>query len=416
MDTFTPDSPGTDLTAAPNTAAAAHKPDKWTDTLLNLNVDDYIWAQRKKFLLHLFVFILAPTILSAIYVGFYATPRYVSEFQILYHPGEKSSALPSTGSGGLLSSLLGSSSSVDMTRVIDAYLSSKAVVAAVEPNVGLKKMYSAPNIDWLDRLSPDAPADKLQAYFKKRVSVYEENGGFILVDVEAFTASDAHNLALALIQSVDELVSDMYDRPKRESVEFNRGEVQRNEKELVDATQAVTTFREKHSDYDFSKSVGQLSGVVGGLQSQLADIMSQLQSVHSLMGANAPQVSVLNARIDALRGQIKVERDKLASSGRPDGDVGGAPYSQVMATYESLLQAQDFARQLYLASRQSYESARENAARKDAYIVSFVPPSMPDRATAPNASTHIWTTFFACLTLYAVGSILIGLVRDQTGM
>ena len=87
-----------------------------------------------------------------------------------------------------------------------------------------------------------------------------------------------------------------------------------------------------------------------------------------------------------------------------------------MAGYERLLHVQDFARQLMMSSRQAYEAAREDAARKDAYIVSFVPPNMPDRSTSPHFSTYIWTTFFASLTAYAVGSIMIGLVRDQTGI
>ena len=399
--------------AAPSSATPL--PDRWTDTLLNLNVEDYIWRQRRKVLTHLSVFILLPTLISALYVGWYATPRFVSEFQILYHNNQKGAALAGAASGGLLSSIIGSSSTVDMTRVISSYLTSKAIIADIDPQVGVKSMFSRDGIDWLDKLPANAPADKVQDYFKKRVGVYEENGGFIRVEVEAFSPLDAQKLAGALTQSVEKMVSEMYDRPKLDTVEFARKEMQRSETELNDATDAVTRFRELHADYDFSKSVGLLSGVVGGLQTQLADALSAAPSAKTLMGGNAPQVAVLNARIDALRGQIQAEREKLASSRPKEGATANAPYSEVMAGYERLLHAQDFARTLLMSSRQAYEAAREDAARKDAYIVSFVPPNLPDRSTAPQLSTYVWTTFFASLTAYAVGSIMIGLVRDQTG-
>ena len=397
---------------------SAPLPERWTDTLLNLNVEAYIWRQRRRVLTHLFVFIMLPTLISALYVGWYATPRFVSEFQILYHNNQKGAALAGAASGGLLSSIIGGSSTVDMTRVISSYLTSKAIISEIDPKVGVKTMFSRAGVDWLDRLAADAPMDKLQDYLKKRVAVYEENGGFIRVEVEAFSAAEAYNLAGALTQSVEKMVAEMYDRPKFETVEFARKELQRSETELNDATEAVTRFRELHADYDFSKSVGLLSGVVGGLQTQLADALSQIQSARTLMGSSAPQIAVLNARIDALRGQIQAEREKLASSKPKDGTTtaANAPYSEVMAGYERLLHVQDFARQLMMSSRQAYEAAREDAARKDAYIVSFVPPNMPDRSTSPHFSTYIWTTFFASLTAYAVGSIMIGLVRDQTGI
>lgn len=407
-----------DLTSSATVSGTINPPEKWTDTLLNLDVDAYVWTQRRKFILHIVAFILAPTLLAAGYVGWYATPRYVSEFQILYHASQKVGGLMGGASaGGLLSSLMGSGSEVDMTRVISAYLASKAVIDAVQPKVDLKGLYSRPEIDWLDRLSPDAPSDKLQDYFNKRVSVHEENGGFITVNVEGFTPESAQSLARALADAVDAMVSRMNNRPKDDMVAFTKTEMERTEKALVEATNAVTTYRERHSDYDLTKSVGQLTGIVGGLQSQLADTLSQLQFSKALLGANAPQISVLNARIAALSGQIKAEHDRLASSGLASTEhESNVPYSKVMAEYESLLQAQEFARQLFLTSRQAYEGARADAARKDAYVVSFVPPNLPDRPTSPSAIHYISTAFFASLVLYAIASILIGLVRDQTGI
>ena len=70
---------------------------------------DWIADSRRRsrnFALRLLLFVALPTAIVAAYMFYYATPRYVSEFQITYQSATNSSSL-ATG-GGALSSILGS--------------------------------------------------------------------------------------------------------------------------------------------------------------------------------------------------------------------------------------------------------------------------------------------------------------------
>ncbi len=55
-----------------------------------------------------------------------------------------------------------------------------------------------------------------------------------------------------------------------------------------------------------------------------------------------------------------------------------------MADYERLLIEEEFARSAYTSAVSALEVARADAARKQAYLVAFVEPSMPDAASKPD--------------------------------
>jgi capsule polysaccharide export protein KpsE/RkpR len=76
---------------------------------------------------------------------------------------------------------------------------------------------------------------------------------------------------------------------------------------------------------------------------------------------------------------------------------------------------QEFAKEAYLAAQQGVAVARADAARKLNYLVDFVAPSRPDRPTRWFAITYVATAFLGSLFLYAVGSLIIGALRDQAG-
>lgn len=388
--------------------------------VLQLNIRALVRQQRRKFLIKLFIFVLLPTILTALYTLAYASPRYVSEFQIGYKSNDPSSST-STASSGMLSSLLGGAVTMDMTKVLRSMLTSEKMLEIVDRKINLRKAFSAPSIDAINRMPADAPNEKFLEYFRRRVTVYEQTGGFLIVDVEGFTRDYAKTFATALIDAADGLVSDMNDRSKKDMVKYTEKEMLRYEEALKAATRDITEFREKYNDYDFTSTVGLLGGVVGALQGQLAAAKSELANSRTFLGDNAPTVKVLYSKIKALETQIQAEQNRLASAssgGIANGSAGGSkePYSQVMAKYADLVQTQDFARQTYLNARQTHEAARLDAARKSAYAVSFVPPNLPEDATEPSFWRSISAVFGGSLLLYSFAHVLFGMLRDQAGL
>jgi capsular polysaccharide transport system permease protein len=392
------------------------------------------------------LFVALPTLCVTAYIFFYATPRYVSEFQAIYHSND--SQMQSSVLGGLL----GGSGSVDMNAAVVAYLQSPSVLAEVDKQLDLKRKFSDPSIDWLDRLSAGAAMETFVTYFQRRVSAFENSSGYVVVDAEGFSPSEAKQLAQALANSAERMVASISQREKLDMVKFTEDEVQRYEREYLAAVDRLTEFREEHRDYDFSGSEQLLTGTVGALESQLAQLRSQLASSRKFLGDDAPTVAVIKSQIAATDSQIADEQARLASPVRPktptvelkgsrkldpsgaarlsdslessagsaerpadNDEASRAPYSQLLATYFKLSQDQQFATALLQTAKLAAESARLEAGKQSAYMFAFVPPNLPERSIEPSPTRYILTTFVACILAYFGLSILFGLFRHEAG-
>jgi capsular polysaccharide transport system permease protein len=394
--------------------------------LLKLDAAELLTKQRNAFLLRVFLFVIFPTLAATFYCFVYAAPRYVSEFQVMYVPTTPSGAAAAASSA--LGSLIGGSSTTDFNRVIGTYIISPAALEIADKKLDIRKQYSDPKVDWLDRMPADASAEKFLNYFHNRVVYWEQTGGFVTVDVEGFTPKQAQDTANALLKAADDMVAKVNMRPLLDQVEFTKREKDNYREALQVATDKVTEFREQHNDYSFTTAVQGLDTIVTGLNGQLAQVRSQLAYQRRFMGANAPTTQALEGQISAIEGQIRAEQDRLAS---PTGQLGAAssagtarggppprgsmPYSQVMAKFLDLSQSQDFALKAYTTAEAAYEAAKLAAAAQPAYAITFVPPNLPEHATSPAPLTLIPTTFLIALVVYSMGSLLVAMARDQTG-
>jgi capsular polysaccharide transport system permease protein len=410
----------------PGSAALHYAPAAWSAEALRIDHAAATRQRRRGLFLRLAVFVALPTLLTAAYVYLYATPRYVSEFQITYQSVNPQST---SGSSSLLGSLLGAaagSGSVDMTRVLWSYLLSGTLLDKLEKQLPVRAHYSDPRIDWWDRLRANASKEDFLNYFNRRVSVDDMLGGYVVVDVEAFDPKFAETMATAMAAACDEMVENLTTRARREEVRVAEQELKKTQGRLVTATLAVTKFRNEHVDFNPSTMAGQLDSVVGGLEAQLATARATLTSERAFLSDRVPQIVTLKSTIAGLEKQIEAEKLRLATTG---AIVGGAPsaqgnttsgrnepYSKVVADWTALELEQKFASDSYLSAKAAYDLAVVDAERKENYVETFVKPNLPQRSTSPDPWIWIPSAFISSLVVYVIGSILVGSLRDEAGV
>lgn len=388
-------------------------PVRWVEEVLKLEDSEIKNKRRKGFLLRFALFVLLPTALSAVYVFWYATPRYVSEFQVAYQSNDPNNV---GNTSSFLSSVIGTGAT-DMSRVLASYFSSSAVAEKVNKQLNLRNHYSNSKIDWLDRLAPDASSEQFLDYFNKRVSVHKEMGGYVTVDVEAFDSAYAQKIGKAMVSAASEMVAGMEQQAHEDAVAVAATELKRAEDRLRRTTADLAKFRDQHRDVNIEGSSNMLDSVVGGLESKLSKTYSDLTDARTFMAENSPTVVALKARIAALEKQIDVERRRLGSVKSGSGSAQTTtPYSQIIAAYSALNTEHTFATDSYVSAKKAYDLARAAAALKAAYLVNFVPPNLPQASTSPNALTDILSTFVLALFAYTAGSLLLGALRDQAGI
>ena len=451
-------------------------PVNWSEQAVTFDLGAIRKRRRVSFFVKLAGFIVLPTLLSVYYVFVYATPRYVAEFQIAYQsdaPGASASAASS-----LLSSFIGGASGPNMSQVLSTYFVSNDFLTRVDKLLDLKSHYSNSKVDWLDRCCSFIPSDLSNESFVKyftnhRITVTQETGGYDIVDVEAFDPKYARDVAAAMVAVTDQMVTDAFQRPRDDLLKFAQDEVDRTMARFNKATYEITKFQNEHHEIDIALSAGHLNSVVATLQASLSDARASLSDKRTFLSENSPAIVSLKARIASLEQQIEQEQHRLASGAssvalpkpigvaadimrsspgdinptapvsglaqelKPSVDTStqqtnvassaqerGPPasakdsrsYSNVVAEYAALLQEQKYAEASYVDAKKGYDLARSEAMHKQDYILSFVQPTLPQKAINPDPTQYILGTFLASLALFGAGSMLLGAFRERAGL
>ncbi len=361
----------------------------------------------RRLALRLSLLVGLPTLLTALYFALLASPRYVSETELTYEIYRP----PASLAAGITQSFSGTSetNNVDLGAIVYQYVRSPAILRRLDAAVQLRARFSDRHLDWWSRMSPHASAEAFLAAYRRRVSVSEGLGGYLTIDVA--TADPALSLALAraVVEACDQMVDAMTMRARNDEMSFAQTEVAHEEERMRGARLALAAFQDAHGDQDPERMASQLGSIVGTLEADLAAARTQLAQTAPFLGGDAPIRQQIRARITSLQAQLAGERQRLAGS-------NGTPFSQLLADYARLQLDQDFARTAYTAAEQGLAVARADAARKQNYLIDFAEPVLPDRADPFYALTVTLSVLIGTLIAYAVGSLLAGALRDQSGV
>jgi capsular polysaccharide transport system permease protein len=362
--------------------------------------------RRRNFIKRLGLFVGLPTLLTALYLFLWATPRYMSEFEITYQTYQNTQTL----SSGLVQSILGGGQvGIDPGAILYEYARSATLLHKLDEKLHLREYYSSSKVDYPTRLSATASNEKFLSYYRQHiVNVSEGLGGYLTVDVYAYDPEFVQTLAKATVDACDEMMDQMTARARADEMKFAEDEVSRQEDRVGKAQLALTKFQNEHRDLNPTNSATQFGQIVGSLETQLAQAKTSLASTMSYASANAPQVQNLKNQIAAIEAQLREQRNRLTG--------GDKTYSQILEEYSRLQLEEQFAQNAYLSAQQGLAVARADAARKQSYLVDFVAPSMPTNPTIWFYVTGLAYVFFGSLSLYAIGSLLGGAFKDQVGL
>ncbi|MEQ9145403.1 MAG: hypothetical protein RLO08_13705 [Parvibaculaceae bacterium] len=321
--------------------------------------------------------VIVPSVLAIIYYGFWASDRYVSTSLMTVRTSD--SQLVSTFDG-LLGSLGGQTGLVD-GYVVEEYIQSHEIARKLQESVDLRSIYSADEADYWSRLDPDVTFEDFFSYYLSRIDVYfDSEANVVHLDVQAYRPADAQRIAAEIVRLSDDMVNRISEQSRTDAVEFAAEEVTLAENRLRDNRLTLYRFREEHGELDPVRSAEAIGGIVSKLEEELARYKTELASLRSYMREESAQIAGVKARIGAIEQQLRAERGRLTSS--PDDPA--TTYSDLLADYERLLIEEEFARSAYTSAVSALEVARADAARKQAYLVAFVEPSMPDAASKPD--------------------------------
>ena len=347
-----------------------------------------------------------PTLLAAIYFGLFASDIYVSESRFAIR-----SATSGGGGGGLaaiLASPIANSGDQD-TMVVADYVHSHDMLERITESVDLRAHYADPELDRLARLDAGATQEQLLTYFEKRVQlVHDSQSGVLTLTVQAFDPGVAQGLATRVIELSERLVNDLSTRIEADTLATAGAEVDRGAERVAETGAALTRFRRQNTLLNPTAESSALLGVVTGIETRLIEARALLGEKRGYLREDSSELIGLNNRIRALERQASIERGRLVGSG--DDQMSG-----LLESYQPLEQRHQLAQQRYAAALGSLENARLEAQRQKQYLVTFIPPSLPDEAVEPHRLYGVLTVAVFALLIHLIGGLMWSALRDHIG-
>jgi len=355
------------------------------------------------------LFFVTPMTLGITYYYKYASKQYeaTAHFSI-----EKNGKLQSDPLGAL-TGLPGNVSSTRDALIIKDFIESREVIEQTKNDFDIRALFAREDKDWLSRLEKDASIEDIVEYWKTKVSVeFDSASGIVNLSVLAFEPESAVLVIKSVLKASENLVNNLSEKSRQDSLNFARRELRLAENDLKDARTQVRKFRDQEQTLSPEKNIEAKLSLIISLEAELAKAEAELRSLRTSLHENSPKVRGAKNRFLALKAQVKKERANSTRSGtKGDSKTIGA----LIARQEELLTEQGFAEKAYASTLLNMEQVRIDATQQHRYLTVIVQPKLPEDAAKPKQPHDYIVLLFSCLLLWGLSSLVIASVRDHAG-
>lgn len=365
--------------------------------------------KRKSFLLRNWLFITTvcvPVTLASLYFGVIASGQYISETSFIVRTAARSDV------GNLASLMEGQklSRATDETFAVSEYLTSRDSVRALVQNNHLKEILSRPEADVFNRFPGPFSRhteEDLYKHFENFLTVkIDPESGICTLRIRAFTATDAHDLASALLQNGEELVNRLNARAYTDALRFAENLVAEEKKKVLEAETKLTAFRNAQKVIDPNKESSAMFDSIGKMISGLMELEARYNQ-QSKLTANSPALASLLAKIRSYKDEITKQRNEIVG--------GDNSMASKLADYDTLLLDREVAVKGLEAAVVHLTGARQDAEQQQLYLQTIVEPNIADQALYPKRLLSIFIVLALSLSFFRIAkSFLASTLEHRT--
>lgn len=353
----------------------------------------------------LFAFVMVPTFLAGWYFYMMATPMYSTRSEFVIQQ-----AGPSGGGGTLGGLFSGTSLATSQDSIaVQGYLQSREAMSRLESDIGFSRHFQGPEIDALQRLSPDATLEAAYKKYKNFVKIsYDSTEGVVRMDVAAADPAVAAEWSRQLITYAEEQVDHMTQRLREDQMRDAQEGYEKAQTALSDSQRRLIELQEKFKILSSEAEIGLLTGQINTLETQLTQERLSLAEMEANPEPNQARMEPIKRRIATLESEVIDLRRRMTEG-------SGSEVSLAKVQGELLVAQADLqTRQLLLAQAlQSMETARIEANRQVRYLSLSVSPVPPDEPTFPRAFENTLVTMLIMLGIYLMVSMTASILREQ---
>ncbi|MGL4857355.1 MAG: capsule biosynthesis protein, partial [Plesiomonas sp.] len=210
----------------------------------------------------------------------------------------------------------------------------------------------------------------------------------------------------SILKQSELFINTLSQRIAADQMRFAQDELARATASLSGIKVEMLDYQNEHGVLDPLLQAEATSRLINELQGQLAAQETELKNQLTYLKDNTPQVVALRNNINALKSQITIEQDKVASP-------KGKKLNQMVADYEELKAKYQFSTDLYKLSIASVEKARIDAARKLKSLAVIASPQLPEESQYPTRLYWLFTVLLCSGLMYGVARLIIAIIEDH---
>ncbi len=365
--------------------------------------------RHRGLVLSLLLVIALPSVVTAIYMAFFAEDQFASRTGFTIRQEETGSA--SDLMGGLAQAFgAGAAGHADL---LFEFVQSQDLVERISARFDLMTHYSAawPG-DPLFSIWPGATIEDLVWFWGRMVRVtYDQSSGLMLVEVRARDPESAQAISRLIVEESELMINRLNEAARRDTTRNAEADLEAALQRLREARQALAEFRARTQIVDPQADIQGRLGVLNNLQQQLAEALVDYDLLlQQTTSATDSRVRQSERRIEVIRNRIREERRSFTEQ---DITVDDTDLPSLIAQFESLQVDQTFAEATYQAALTAFDAARSNASRQSLYLASFIQPSFPQRAQYPQRFVIVGLTVFFSTLLWGVMALVYFSLRDR---
>ncbi len=346
-----------------------------------------------------------PTLIAGVYFFAIASDLYSSEVKFMVRGPSRAPANTITA---MLSAAAATGASED-TFVVHEYIKSRDAVRRLEREDDLRGVLGRPEGDLITRFPGiwfwRKDFEALYQVYNRFVTVESDTiSGVSTLQVKAYRPEDAQRMARALLEFSEQLVNQLNERARQDSLATFQREVETTEQHIAKIQTELTAYRIKEKMLDpKSAAMGPLE-LLAKMNGELANSRAQLAEI--LKNApNSPQIPLIRTRIGSLEKLIADERTKIT------GDNNSVVTA--LTEYERLDVQRLLAEKTLASALTSLEQARLEAQRQQLYLETIAQPNLADYPLYPKRALSFATVVMSCLLAYGIAWLLIASVREH---
>lgn len=345
-------------------------------------------------------FVGLPTLMVAGWLGFIATPLYVSGAEFAINSSEQ-------GTGSQVPGLPGAGgAAVSDAILVQGYLLSAETMNSVEMKLGFSEMFA--DADILNRIGQGATQEDRLEQWRKMVRVtFDPSESVTRLEVATPDPADSALIADLLLSLAGDRVDALAMEVRNNKEEGIRGLMAEAELDLEVAHERLALARERGSSLDTTSEMTILTTRISDIETQLSQARMDYSALTDAVRPNPTRLDVAQRRIDRLNVELSELR---GAAGRhvPDGTSA----ARIQASIDKGIADVEMRQEILVALAGQLAQARIDTSGKARWISVGSRPLAAERADRPEIAKNTGLAFLGFLTAWVM-LVLVGTVLRE---